>query len=300
MPTGPEVIATGLPFGEGPAVCSDGSLVVTGIQAGQLWRVPAGGGEASPCADVAGGPNSVVVTTDGGFLVAQNGGIDLVALGVISEGPPVRHIVPGLQRVAPGGAVTYLTRAPLQAPNDIIVGPDGTIFVTDPEPYPPTGKGISRILAVQPDGDFSVYADGFAFCNGVARAPDGALLVTEGNGLMRVRGPDAADREWVVTSVGSAAGDGLAVDAEGRAYVAVPSEHGVRVFDADGRAVEFFEAPGEGVVTDCVFSGEDSRTLLVFDALQGRILAWTGLPTPGTPVFPAPVLAGGPVDQPAN
>ena len=108
MPTGPEVMATGLPFGEGPAVCSDGSLVVTGIQAGQLWRVPAGGGEATPCADVAGGPNSVVVTTDGGFLVAQNGGIDLVALGVISDGPPVRHIVPGLQRVAPDGAVSVV------------------------------------------------------------------------------------------------------------------------------------------------------------------------------------------------
>jgi len=291
MPSGPEIVATGLPFGEGPAVCADGSLVVTGIQAGELWRVPPGGGEATRCADVAGGPNSVVVTTDGGFLVAQNGGIDLVALGVISHGPPVRHVTPGLQRVAPDGAVTYLTRLPLQAPNDIIVSPDGTIYVTDPEPYPPTGMCISRILAVQPDGEFTEYAGGFAFCNGVARAPDGALLVTEGEGLMRVRGSDAEDRdrEWVVESVGKAAGDGLAVDAEGRAYVAVPNEHGVRVFDTDGRAVEFFEVLGEGMVTDCVFGGEDMRTLLVFDALQGRILAWTGLPTPGTAVYPAPV-----------
>jgi gluconolactonase len=293
MTTRPEIVATGLPFGEGPAVCPDGALVVTGIQAGQLWRVPAGGGRPTPCADVAGGPNSVVVTTDGGFLVAQNGGIDLVALGVINDGPPVRPVVPGLQRVAPDGAVSYLTRTPLQAPNDIIVGPDGTIYITDPEPYPPTGKGISRILAVQPDGEFSVYADGFTFCNGVARAPDGALLVTEGEGLMRVCGSAAADREWVVESVGAAAGDGLAVDADGRAYVAVPSEHGVRVFDTDGLAVEFFEAPGEGMVTDCVFAGDDLRTLLVFDALQGKILAWEGLPTPGTPVFPAPISSAG-------
>lgn len=300
MTTGPEIVATGLPFGEGPAVCPDGSLVVTGISAGQLWRVPSGGGEATPCADVAGGPNSVVVSTGGGFLVAQNGGIDLVALGVIHNGPPVRYVVPGLQRVAPDGAVTYLTRTPLQAPNDIIVSPDGTIYVTDPEPYPPTGRGISRILAVQPDGEFSVYADGFAFCNGVARAPDGSLLVTEGEGLMRVRGAGAADREWVVESVGAAAGDGLAVDAEGRAYVAVPSEHGVRVFDTDGHAVEFFEAPGDGMVTDCVFAGDDLRTLLVFDALRGKILAWEGLPTSGMPVFAAPVSPGPAVDQPAN
>ena len=142
MPTAPEVVATGLPFGEGPAVFPDGSLVVTGIQQGQIWRVPPGGGVAAPCADVAGGPNSVVVAADGGFLVAQNGGIDLVALGVIAEGPAVRYVVPGLQRVAPGGAVTSLTRTPLQAPNDIVVGLDGTVYVTDPEPYPPTGQGI--------------------------------------------------------------------------------------------------------------------------------------------------------------
>ena len=283
----PEVVASGLPFGEGPVVCADGSLVVTGIQEGELWRVPPGGGTGAPMVDVGGGPNSAWVADDGGFLVAQNGGIDMVALGVLSEGPPVRFVRPGLQRVAPDGTVSYLTREPLQAPNDIAVAADGTIFLTDPEPYPPTGRGLARILEIAPDGDVSVFADGFSFCNGVAWQTDGALLVTEAAGLMRVVGPDADQREWVAESVGASAGDGLALDAEGRAYVAVTQEHGVRVFDPDGAVVEFFQVPGDGVVTDCVFAGDDLRTLLVFDAKLGRILAWSGLPTPGAATYRA-------------
>lgn len=288
MVTAPELVASGLPFGEGPAVCADGSLVVTGIQDGRLWRVPAGGGTAVPIADVGGGPNSAVVAADGGYVVAQNGGIDLVALGVLRDGPPVRYVRPGVQRVAPDGNVTYLTREPLQAPNDIVVAPDGTLYVTDPEPYPPTNAGISRILELGRDGRLRIFADGFDFCNGVARTPDGALLVTEGGGLMRVVGSEPDQREWVTASVGTGAGDGLAVDADGRAYVALPTEHGVRVFDRDGDPVEFFELPGQGLVTDCAFGGPDMRTLYVFDALRGEILAWTDLPTPGTPVFAAP------------
>src|SRR5438874_2735470 len=99
MATAPEILAIGLPFGEGPAVCADGSLVVTAIQEGQLWRVPPGGGAGTPIADVGGGPNSAVVTADNGFVVAQNGGIDLVALGVLESDAAVRFVRPGLQRV---------------------------------------------------------------------------------------------------------------------------------------------------------------------------------------------------------
>jgi sugar lactone lactonase YvrE len=127
-----------------------------------------------------------------------------------------------------------------------------------------------------------VVADGFDYCNGIALAPDGSLVVVEALGLQRVL-PDGG-REWVIERLGRGGGDGFCYDAEGNAYVASTIEHGVRVVDPDGSVVDFLEIDGEGLTTNCCFGGADLRTLYATDALPGNVVAWEHMPVPGLPL----------------
>ncbi len=141
--------------------------------------------------------------------------------------------------------------------------------------------------AVSPPGERRLWADRFAFCNGIALERDGSVLVVEANGIERIS-PDGATRETAVEAVGADPGtvaDGMCVDVEGRIYAAIYNEHGVRVFE-DGHPTAFLPVAGVAAVTNCCFGGEDGRTLFATCSFPARIVAWTGLPSPGLPLHP--------------
>jgi sugar lactone lactonase YvrE len=237
-------------------------------------------------ADTDGGANGATRVADGGFLVANNGGVDLARTGVIENPPPPRIAPPGLQRVSPDGEVTYLARDGLDAPNDVCAGADGVVYFTDPGHFPPPeGKFVGRVMAYEPDGALRTHADGFWFCNGIAFEPSGTLVVVEQAGLQRLNVDGS--REWVIERLGRGAGDGFCLDRDGRFYVASTVAHGVRVIE-DGKEVDFLEIPGEGVTSNCCFGGADGRLLFATDAVPGRVVVWEGLTTPGLPIHAWP------------
>jgi gluconolactonase len=283
-----EVVATGVRFGEGPVWCSDGTVVATSVCDSALFRVTPETGAVDRIAITGGGPNAAYPATDGGFLVTQNGGLDFSKMGDrigAFADAPYQPVTPGIQRVTPGGDVAYVAADGFQAPNDLVCDEAGTVFFTDPynflaEPAP------GRVWALERDGSVHLVADGFAYCNGIAREPDGTLVVVERRGLMRLL-PDGG-REWIVEQLGPGGGDGFCVDRDGRFYVASTTEHGVRVVDPDGSEVEFLHIDGDGLTTNCCFGGDDGRTLFATDALPGTIVAWEAMPTPGVALHPWP------------
>lgn len=280
MARGPEIVATGIRFAEGPSWCSDGTLVCTSVADGAVVRVHVESGRVEAVASTGGGANAVIVADDGGFLVTQNGGIDYASTGLrLDPMPDYRPVTPGIQRVDAEGVVTYLLDDGFHAPNDLVVDAEGTLWFTDPPHYPPPKESVGRVHTMTPDGTTAVAFDGFAYCNGIALEPDGTPVVVEGLGLQRLL-PDG-EREWVVERVGDMTGDGFCVDADGKFYVAVTAAHGVRVFDADGTEIDFMEIPGRGLTTNCCFGGDDLRTLFATDGLPGQVVAWEGMPTPG-------------------
>ena len=284
-----EVVVDGIVFGEGPVWVSERtpggpSLVVTSVPAGALYRVWPDEQRFEQLADTGGGANGAALAADGSILVTQNGGLDFSKLPIAADFP-FREATPGLQLATLDGAVRYLADEGFQAPNDLVVAADGTVYFTDPPHYPPPADPVGRVMAYTRDGKVRVVADGFTYCNGIALDRDGALVVIEARGLQRIR-PDG--REWIVEVLGRGGGDGFCLDVEGNYYVAATVDHGVRVVDPSGKELDFLVLDGNGVTTNCCFGGADGRTLFATDAMPGRVVVWEGLPHPGLPLHAWP------------
>jgi sugar lactone lactonase YvrE len=86
-------------------------------------------------------------------------------------------------------------------PTSIALGPDGNYYVGEfgGEGDGPI-NGQSRVFKVTPEGDVSVFAEGFTAVTGVAFGPDGALYVTQWSDDLSVEQPSG--------SVVRVAGDG--------------------------------------------------------------------------------------------
>ena len=288
MTTG-EIVASGLGVGEGPCWCADGTVVVTSVDHGLLWRIQPQTGEKTVLARTGGGPNGATPAADGGFMVTQNGGFDFAAMGLPC--PPLDRVEPGLQRVAPDGSVAYRLKGGFNSPNDLAVAPDGTLYFTDPPRFPYQAEDrAGRVWALSPGAaEARLAGQDFTFCNGVGIGRTGDILVIEHEAIVRL-GP-AGKHETVVRHPGT--GDGFCVDAQGRLYVATPADRGVRVFE-DGREVDFLPAPGgerlkDGEIfwsTNCCFGGADLRTLFLTTGCPGHLIAFEAMPTPGLPVKP--------------
>jgi len=284
------VVYDSIPFSEGPVWCDDGTLVVTSVAAGALFRVWPNESRAELYAQTNGGANGAALAADGSILVTQNGGLDFSKLpGVFGNLPDSPSVTPGLQLARPDGTVLYLVDQGLHGPNDIAIAANGDAYFTDPGHYPPPeGELVGRVLVYARDGSLRTFADGFHYCNGIAFEPDGTVVVVERRGLQRVR-PDGS-REWIIETLGPGGGDGFCLDADGRCYVASTMEHGIRIVEPDGSIADFWPIDGKGLCTNCCFGGPDLRTLFVADALPGGVVAFEGCPTPGLrlPKWPGP------------
>ena len=290
-----EVVTAEAPLGEGPVWCPDGTLVICQISPGRLHRIDPASGAATEIAAVLGGCNSAQLASDGGFVVCNNGGIDFTgfaeALGLDVAKIPYAPGPPGLQRVFPDGDVITLAHEGVQAPNDLVVAGDGTVYFTDPPPHggTQTDEPNGRFWAFTMESGLREIASGFQYDNGVALSPEGRLLIVEARGLQWIDPATGETEWWIETLPGESPGDGFAFDVEGNLYCACPMDHRVRVFDRTGKQVDEVDL-GEGAYpTNCCFGGADGRTLFTTELAPGRVCAIESLPHAGLEKTPWPV-----------
>jgi gluconolactonase len=286
-----EIVVDGIAFPEGLGwFPDDQTLLCSGVQEARVYRIFPMDGRKELLVDLgAGGANNLVLTTDGGCLVSQNGGVDanLVMPSLYPEMgrlPEIRLTRPGLMLVTPDGEARYVIDSGVNAPNDLAAASDGTLYFTDPGNPFLEPRATPRVMRLSVDAELAALAEGFEYCNGIA-VDDEGLLVTEHGGVLRI-GFDGA-RDWAIRFEGGV--DGLALDVDGRMYVAGSGDGIVRIVE-DARVVETLQVTERGVITNCCFGGPELRSLFVTDAVSGRVSVFPDMPTPGAQVHSWPTV----------
>ncbi|MGB6208115.1 SMP-30/gluconolactonase/LRE family protein [Mycobacterium sp.] len=262
-----DVIADGLGFTEGPVWLPDDRVALTSISHGCVYIVDPRDG-ALERIDTGGGPNGLACSTDGTLYVAQNGG----AWGASSSAEP------GVQ-VITAGRVDYLVEG-LGAPNDLVFGPDGRLWITDTRGEFDVGTpdaglpGHVYATDVASGATEQVIDDGPVFINGLGFAADGSsLLVTA---TLSSRLLSYAVGEWgspeLVHIFADGWPDGMAVSARGDYWVALTVGDRVDVVDVAGTRVGSVGLPAGSLATNVCIGGERSHELFVTAAQSQALL----------------------------
>lgn len=175
---------------------------------------------------------------------------------------------------------------PLNAPNDLVVHPNGSIYFSDPRyigPEPVEQAGMYLFRFDTKSNTVSIATDVAKKPNGVEVSPDGKTLylAETDNGSTGVPGDPVGPKgkmqllafdvavdgtlsnSRVLVDFGKEDGiDGMVVDSSGRIFAAVRSENnfGIGVYDSTGKQLDFLKTPS--LPTNCGFgAGNDSKTL---------------------------------------
>lgn len=148
------------------------------------WEADNDPDAADPGSSVDSNPNSVALLPDGGTLVADAGGNDLLWVGAdgsiipVTTFPPTFNPGPTDPSVSPDPNASPVMIPTQAVPTSVVVGPDQAMYVSFLTGFPfPVGG--SSVLKVQQDGSSEVYASGFTNVIDLAFAPDGTLYVLE-------------------------------------------------------------------------------------------------------------------------
>jgi gluconolactonase len=268
------VIQEGFNGTEGPVRFTDGSLLFTETNENRILRIAADGSVST-------------------FLENSNGSN---ALGLDASGRLISvQTTPGQTRVGviyPPGSEAVLTDnfegKPYGRPNDLVVSTQGSVYFTEPGPNVVAGAAPAPAPPLSPavyyvpvGGEAERVAEGIERPNGISLSPDESTLYvnnTQGEYLLAFDvQPDGSllDRRDFAAYAGvttnadgtlASGADGLAIDSEGRLYVATTI--GVQVFSSEGEPLGTI--PLSRAPQNLAFAGVDRQTLYVV----GRGAAW--------------------------
>lgn len=244
-----ERLATGFQNSEGPVwVAARGELLFSDVNGNAIhrWR----GGQLSTFRTPSNNANGLALDPQGRLISCERG---------------TRRVA----RTEADGTITVLAERyegrRLNAPNDLVLKRDGSVYFTDP-----TFGAVAGSLELDFQGVYRISADGrtltlvirdLALPNGLAFSPDERQLYVNDNqtGIIRVYdvADDGALSNGRLFTDQAPGGDGMKVDVEGNVYCTTTT--GVRVFDRTGRLLGTFVTPERP--TNCAFGDGDGKSL---------------------------------------
>jgi gluconolactonase len=270
-----ERLATGFRWAEGPVYFPAGRFVLfSDIPNNRMMRYSEDDGHLSVYRQPSMNSNGNTIDREGRLLTCEHSG---------------RRVT----RTELDGSITVIADKyqgkKLNAPNDIVVASDGSIWFTDPgygikgdyeglkEPFEQDKRNVFRVDPKS--GDIKVVVDDFVMPNGIALSPDEKKLYVIDTGLTEGEGNPA----WIrVFDVDTAAGklsnskvfandfapgftDGMRVDADGNVWCSMgwgdPKEDGVRCYNPEGHLIGKVHVP-ETVANLC-FGGQQRNRLYI-------------------------------------
>lgn len=243
-----QVIKDGFQGSEGPVALPDGGILFTETRANRITKIDLDG-NASTFLENANGSNGLGFDPKGRLISVQT--------------------TPGKAKVGvlfPKGSEGVLAdtfeNKPLVRPNDLVVGTKGSVYFTD----------SPGVYYINPGGKLTRVADGIQNPNGVQLSPDEKILYANNkdgeyllsfdvqpDGTLRNRRNFAKYVSVKRPTDEDNGADGLAVDGEGRVYVA--TNLGVEVFSPQGQHLGTI--PVSRKAQNLAFSGRDKKTLYI-------------------------------------
>jgi gluconolactonase len=271
-----------LGFLEGPVVRQDGSIAVVSIDRGRLYNV-APSGAVTELAAAEAGLNGATEGDGGRIYLAHFWGAPPAPLDAKSTG--------GLLAWTPDTGIVWISRDPV-SPNDLCVGPEGLVYLTDPTRGQRADGRLWRCDPATGVAELLVSVDWYP--NGIGfGAADDALFVASSFKQQIIRFPVDERRLGkgeVVIQMTEGVPDGFAFDIEGNLVVAAPSmEHGragtIQTWSLGGELLDVFR-PGESrLYTNVALSTEG--VLYITDAELGALLRVDDWPTRGLALHPS-------------
>ncbi len=248
---------------EGPIALPDGTLIFTETAANRLTRIDKDG-NTSTFLENTNGSNGLAFDSKGRLISVQT--------------------TPGQTKIGviyPKGSEATITDnfegKPFGRPNDLVVDKKGGVYFTEPgpnaQPGTPPAPLPSAVYYVPSGGKPVKIADGIERPNGIQLSPDEKVLYVqqqhgehllafdiEVDGNVRNRRNFAKYQGVTQTPTGVSSGaDGLAIDSDGRIYVATTV--GVQVFNPQGQHLGTI--PVSRAPQNIAFAGPDKKTLYI-------------------------------------
>ena len=272
-----ETVAEGFTWSEGPVwVREGGYLLLSDVPANRMYRwseadglsiflEPSGYDGAEPWLFREPGSNGLIPGPAGTILMADHGNRAVARLDLATRKKTF--------------LATHFGGKRFNSPNDLVLGPDGSIWFTDP-PYglagldqsPVKEQPVNGVYRLHPDGVVDQVIDDMNFPNGILLSPDARTLFVANSdperavvlafaldGEGRIAGREVFSDMTSLAGEGAAGlPDGMAIDVAGNLFITGPG--GVHIFSAGGARLGRIDT-GKAIA-NCAF-GEDGRTLFL-------------------------------------
>lgn len=244
---------------EGPACDKDGNIFAVNFgRQGTIGRVtPSGVGGVFVTLPEGSVGNGIRFDKDGSFFVA-----DYPQHNVL-------HVDPKTKKV------TKLAHNPkMNQPNDLAIGPDGTLWASDPN----WAKSTGQIWRIDRDGTTTLVAPDMGTTNGVEVSPDGKTLYVN-ESAQRTIWAFTITKEKTLTDkrlfkkFEDHGFDGHRCDVDGNLYVTRYGKGTVIKLSPQGEILQEINVLGKRPSNLC-FGGPDGRTIYVTEVESTRLVAF--------------------------
>ena len=251
-----ERVATGFGFTEGPVWNDTGFVYVSDETLNKIFRVNVSDGRKEELISL-GDPDGNTYDQEGRLIDCAS---VLRAIIAISKGGDYKILA------------DHFEGKRFNSPNDVIVGPDGALYFTDPTLDLPEGQkqeiAFQGVYRLDKNGNVRLLTKDLTQPNGLAFSPDGKRFYADDSQQRNIRiydfGPDATLTNGKIFGEepggkGEGVPDGMKVDVKGNLFVTGPK--GIWIWSPQGNHLGTIEMPEQPA--NLTWGGADSNTLFI-------------------------------------
>ncbi|HJN12316.1 MAG TPA: SMP-30/gluconolactonase/LRE family protein [Pirellulaceae bacterium] len=198
-------------------------------------------------------------------------GIRFNRAGVMFIADYVNH---NILAIDPGSRKTrvFAHHDEMNQPNDLAIGPDATLYASDPN----WGNGTGQLWRIGTDGKVARLADEMGTTNGIEVSPDGKILYVNESKQRNVWAFDITDqgslaKKRLIRRFPDHGFDGMRCDVDGNLYITRYGKGTVAVMSPSGKVLREIAVLGAKPSNLC-FGGPDGRTVYVTEVEHTRLV----------------------------